>query len=81
MAGVGAALGWIDPTLAFFIAPFFGLGWTALATVLSRFRGSAAGVALPYGPHLAAGVLAVVLLKPWLEQLLTTLAAAPIDVP
>lgn len=56
MAAVGAVTGWIVPTLAFFIAPFFGLLW-ALYLWLRRNQRE-----LPYGPWLAIGTLAVMLL-------------------
>ena len=38
MAGVGAVIGWIDPTLAFFIAPFFGIAWVLGAQVAAMAR-------------------------------------------
>ena len=48
MAAVGAVTGWVVPTLAFFVAPFFGLLW-ALRLWLGRGQRE-----LPYGPWLAA---------------------------
>lgn len=63
LAAVGAAFGWIDPILAFFIAPFFGLLWILLRSCGGRvFKGL--GRELPYGPHLAVAVLLVVFLRP-----------------
>lgn len=56
MAAVGAVTGWVVPTLAFFVAPFFGLLW-ALYLWLRRNQRE-----LPYGPWLAAGTVAVMLL-------------------
>ncbi len=55
MAAVGACAGWLTPTLAFFIAPIFGLAW---AVYLWLARGQRE---LPYGPWLAAASLAVML--------------------
>lgn len=80
MAGVGACLGWIDPVLAFFIAPFFGIAWTLGSVVLSRFI-KREGSALPYGPHLAAATVLVVLAKPLLESGLGWIMGSPIDLP
>ena len=52
LASMGAAFGWFDPLLAFFIAPFFGLIWILIGQFGSRvFKGL--GHQLPYGPHLA----------------------------
>jgi leader peptidase (prepilin peptidase)/N-methyltransferase len=55
MAAVGACTGWLTPTLAFFLAPIFGLVW---AVYLWLARGQRE---LPYGPWLAAASLAVML--------------------
>jgi leader peptidase (prepilin peptidase)/N-methyltransferase len=80
LAGVGACLGWIDPLLAFFVAPFFGLAWAVGARAASRvFRMS--GAALPYGPHLAAAAVLVVLGKPWFEWGLVLILNEPVDLP
>jgi leader peptidase (prepilin peptidase)/N-methyltransferase len=61
MAGVGACLGWIDSTLAFFGAAFVGLAWTLVSLVATR------GVsrAMPYGPFLAISTVLVLIFKPW----------------
>jgi len=80
MAGVGACLGWVDPLLAFFIAPFFGIAWTIGSVVLSRFI-KREGSALPYGPHLAAATVLVLLAKPLVESGLGWIMGAPIDIP
>jgi leader peptidase (prepilin peptidase)/N-methyltransferase len=56
LAAVGAVTGWITPSLAFFIAPFFGLLW-ALKAVLTRRQRE-----IPYGPWLAAASLVVMLI-------------------
>ena len=55
MAAVGAVTGWVVPSVAFFVAPFFGLLW-ALHLWLSRNQRE-----LPYGPWLAAASLVVML--------------------
>ncbi|MBN1765492.1 MAG: prepilin peptidase [Sedimentisphaerales bacterium] len=56
MAAVGAVLGWVSPTIAFFVAPFFGLGWAVMRLVLHRSR------EIPYGPFLSMGTVVVMLL-------------------
>ena len=74
LAAVGAVLGWLDPILAFFTAPFFGLSWVLLAAVFARRKGVA--YALPFGPHLAAGTLAVLIAWPIYARLLGALLPA-----
>lgn len=63
MGAAGAVLGWIDPTVAFFVAPFIGLGWIAVTAIAGRMRGGGRRE-IPYGPHLAIAVLIVVFLRP-----------------
>jgi leader peptidase (prepilin peptidase)/N-methyltransferase len=60
MAAVGAALGWLDATLAFFGAAFVGLAWNLLGAI---FSGKISRT-MPYGPYLAASTVLVLLLKP-----------------
>ncbi len=55
LAAVGAATGWVVPSIAFFVAPFFGLAW---ALYLWATRGQRE---LPYGPWLALGSVVVML--------------------
>jgi leader peptidase (prepilin peptidase)/N-methyltransferase len=55
LAAVGAVTGWIVPTVAFFVAPFFGLLW-ALYLWLARDQRE-----LPYGPWLALASLVVMI--------------------
>jgi leader peptidase (prepilin peptidase)/N-methyltransferase len=55
LAAAGAVGGWEIPTMAFFLAPVFGLLW---ALYLLARRGQRE---LPYGPWLSAGVLAALL--------------------
>ena len=63
MAAVGACLGWIDPTIAFFLAAFVGVAYAIVAQV---FRGKLSR-AMPYGPFLAIATMMVVLGKPLVE--------------
>lgn len=80
MAGVGAVLGWVDPTLAFFMAPFTGILWVLLSTV-SKALFNRAGAHLPYGPQLALMTIVVVLCKPWVESGLGMIMRREIDLP
>lgn len=77
MAMVGACCGWIDATLAFFLAAFVCLGWTILgAAVGGRLKR-----AVPYGPFLAVATLLVLIAKPLIERLLGALLGSPVNVP
>ena len=64
MGAAGATLGWIDPVVAFFIAPFFGLSWVAFAGIWGAIRKGDSRREIPYGPHLALAITVVVLLRP-----------------
>ncbi len=64
LAAVGAVCGWIVPSIAFFVAPFFGLIW-AIYLLLGRNQRE-----LPYGPWLAAASLAVMLFYDGFRELL-----------
>lgn len=79
MAAVGACLGWIDSTLAFFAAAFVGVLWA----VLSKFSSGAFQRHMPFGPYLAIGTVLVWFAKPGIERLLGMLAHArgPIPLP
>lgn len=55
MAAVGAVTGWLVPSVAFFVAPIFGLLWAVYLWMRRNQR------ELPYGPWLAAGTLVVML--------------------
>lgn len=77
MAGVGACLGWIDPTLAFFLAAPIGLYIELLRRVISGGRRAA----MPFGPSLAIAVLIVLLAKPWLAEAMTAWMHRPIRLP
>jgi len=63
MGAAGAVLGWVDPTIGFFVAPFIGLSWIAIAAVAGRMKGGGRRE-IPYGPHLAIAVLLIIFLRP-----------------
>ena len=63
MGAVGAVLGWFDPLVVFFLAPFFGLAWVFVAGLVSRFTRKQ-GRELPYGPHLAAATVVLFFARP-----------------
>jgi len=62
LAGIGAVVGWWDPVLIFFIAPFSGLLYAACAAILEKIGKKQKEI--PYGPHLAVATLLVVFLRP-----------------
>ncbi len=80
MAAVGACVGWIDATLAFFLAAFVGLYWVIVSAARS---GGRVDRAMPYGPYLAVATMLVVVAKPVVERLLGLVlrAGGPIDLP
>jgi leader peptidase (prepilin peptidase)/N-methyltransferase len=67
LVAVGAALGWIDPIKAFFIAPFTALAWVFLSRIVTVFSRKA-GRELPYGPHLAFATMLVIFLRPVVDM-------------
>ena len=77
MAAVGACLGWIDATLAFFFAAFVGIYFVTVQRVSSGYTARA----MPYGPYLAAATLLVVVCKPLAERWLGALLKTPINLP
>ncbi|MFN0131001.1 MAG: prepilin peptidase [Phycisphaerales bacterium] len=77
MAAVGAVLGWIDSTLAFFMAAFVALGWA----VLGRIGSGVFKRAMPYGPFLAVATLLVFFGKPLVEAGLSLLLHRPVNLP
>jgi leader peptidase (prepilin peptidase) / N-methyltransferase len=79
MAGVGACVGWIDATLAFFLSAFVGI----LITIAAALRRGQTSRALPLGPSLAIATLLVVLGKVFIERGLGIVAPqfAPIRLP
>ncbi|NNF42078.1 MAG: prepilin peptidase [Phycisphaerales bacterium] len=68
LGAVGAVLGWFDPIVIFFVAPFSGIAWVfvsmGLSRVFRRFRRE-----LPYGPHLALATVLLVLARPAFQSL------------
>lgn len=77
MAGVGVCLGWIDATLAFFLAAFVGLVITAVQLAF----GGGAKRTMPYGPSLAIATVLVLLTKPAIEAGLACLLGHPVNIP
>ncbi|MBB6428270.1 prepilin peptidase [Algisphaera agarilytica] len=58
MAAVGAVIGWRDTTLAFFIAPFFGIvAAVVMAGVAALVKGKVR--VIPYGPYLCGATVVV----------------------
>lgn len=76
LAAVGAVLGWFDPILIFFFAPFSGLIWAMLSTGLSKVF-KMVRRQLPYGPHLAAATLVVLLCRPGIAALWQAYLSSP----
>ena len=73
MAAVGAMLGWMSPTIAFFVAPFFGLAWAIARLLIHRSR------EIPYGPFLSvATVLVMVMFDPIVDYFLQALQGPPL---
>ena len=56
MGAAGAVIGPVFVVVAFFIAPFFGLGWAGFQMFFKKIR------QIPYGPFLSLGLLAVMIL-------------------
>jgi leader peptidase (prepilin peptidase) / N-methyltransferase len=77
MAAVGACLGWIDATLAFFGAAFVGIAWA----IFGRLFSGVFQRAMPYGPFLAIATVLVLLLKPAIERGLSLLLHYPVNIP
>jgi leader peptidase (prepilin peptidase)/N-methyltransferase len=72
LAAIGAVLGWFDPIVIFFMAPFSGLMWHVLSKGIgSVFKG--ARRELPYGPHLAVAALVVILCRPGIHAVWQTM--------
>lgn len=61
LASIGAVLGWKASVVTFFIAPFLGLGFVAIAAGVSRIVRGQVRV-IPYGPYLATAAVLVMLL-------------------
>ena len=76
MAAVGAALGWVDAVLAFFLAAFVGVAWAILARVAIGSNARA----MPYGPFLAIATALVFVGKPLIERGLSHLFVTPVPI-
>ena len=76
LAGIGAALGWIDPIRVFFLAPFIALAWIAVTRLAASIRGRSTRE-LPYGPHLAAATVLVLVARPFVDELQRMLLQPP----
>ncbi|MDP1661242.1 MAG: prepilin peptidase [Phycisphaerales bacterium] len=83
MAAVGACLGWIDGTLAFFLSAPVALGGWVVGWAIARLGGSKKGTTLPFGPWLSIATVLVFVLKPLIELGLTALVNAkpPVNLP
>jgi len=57
MGAAGAVVGPVLVTMAFFVAPFFGLAWAAVQMCSRKIR------QIPYGPFLSLAVLVVIILQ------------------
>lgn len=75
MAAVGACIGWVDATVAFFAAAFVGVAYA----VASAAANKGTPRAMPYGPFLAIATVLVVVCKPLLEWVLARLSNGPVD--
>lgn len=64
LAAVGAVAGWIVPSVAFFVAPLFGLLWAIYLWAVRNQR------ELPYGPWLATATVVVLLFYDGFAKLL-----------
>ena len=64
MGAAGAVTGPLFVVVAFFIAPFFGLGWAGFQMFFKKIR------QIPYGPFLSLGVFAVMILHDWIVSYL-----------
>lgn len=67
MGAAGAVIGPAFVVIAFFIAPFFGLGWAFCQMFFKKTR------QIPYGPFLSMGILAVMILHDWFRDYLESL--------
>lgn len=77
---IGAVLGWIDPILIFFLAPFLAIIGMALGSLIGRFVKGFRHV-LPYGPWLALATVLVMLGDKWIEPWLAIFLNGDINLP
>ncbi|MBN1508166.1 MAG: prepilin peptidase [Sedimentisphaerales bacterium] len=68
MGAAGAVIGPLMVVIAFFIAPFFGLGWALFQMIFKKTR------QIPYGPFLSLAVFAIMIFHDWiLDRIALTL--------
>lgn len=67
LGAIGAVLGWFDALLIFFLAPFVAIGWLILSAGLGTLIRTGRRE-LPFGPHLAAAALLLMLGRPVVNQ-------------
>jgi len=60
MGAAGAVVGPLMVVIAFFIAPFFGLGWALFQMIFKKTR------QIPYGPFLSLAVFTVMIFHDWI---------------
>ena len=60
MGAAGAVIGPLMVVVAFFIAPFFGLGWALFQMFFKKIR------QIPYGPFLSLAVFTVMIFHDWI---------------
>ncbi len=64
MGAAGAVIGPLYVFVAFFVAPFFGLGWAGFQMFFKKIR------QIPYGPFLSLGIFVVMILHDWIRDYL-----------
>ncbi len=80
LACIGAVVGWIDPILIFFLAPFLAMFGMLLGTILGSFFKGFRRV-LPYGPWLALAAVFVLFGDWWIEPFLSMLFNFKVNLP
>ena len=60
MGAAGTVIGPLMVVIAFFVAPFFGLGWALFQMFFKKIR------QIPYGPFLSLAVFTVMILHDWI---------------
>ena len=78
LAGVGAVVGWVDPAIAFLVAPFLAIAWFILSTIFASVF-NRKGTAIPFGPHLAAASVLIIYGKPLVESGLSLILGRVVD--
>lgn len=80
LACVGAVLGWVDPVIVFFLAPFLAIGGMLIGAALSRWVRRLARY-IPYGPWLALAAFLIIFGDRWAELLLEGILNVPVNLP